>query len=103
MNTYATLYENLILRSWGQTKKRSDPFRLGDADTFILVDFYLDDRNGHEAKFGLSSAIMKVANQYLEHYNHLITLDEELWRAKTIEDLYKIIDELKVIFTKIGI
>ncbi|HRP58343.1 hypothetical protein [Agriterribacter sp.] len=82
MGDKAMLFENLVLSAWGNGFRRTDPFQLGDADTFRLLRNDLQNREGHEAKFALSTAIMKTAAENEEAKEKLIVLDKKLWNIK---------------------
>lgn len=106
MQDYAMMYENLVLTAWGKTWRREDPCGLGDADTFKAPDNNLSGRSGHQAKFGLSTAIMKLSGDNKANpdvYHELIELDEKLWSAKNINDLCIVLDETRALFEKLGL
>jgi hypothetical protein len=104
MTDYAMLYESIVLAAWGKHLRREDPLKMGDADTLGLVDNELSGIYGHNAKFGLSAALKKVAvdNEGTEINEMLINLDNTLWAAKTYNELCQILEKAKVIFQSIG-
>ncbi|MBX2920685.1 MAG: hypothetical protein KF746_00735 [Chitinophagaceae bacterium] len=73
MTDQAMLFENLVLCAWGNRFRRTNPFQLGDVDTFRLLRNDLQNREGHEAKFALSTAIENE-----EAKEKLIVLDKKL-------------------------
>lgn len=105
MTDYHILYENIILAAWGKTWKREDPFKLADAGTLSSADNELSGENGHEAKFGLSTALRKVAadNENTALKPMLLDLDRKLWRAKDYNEVCQILEKTKTIFESTGL
>lgn len=105
MKNYNMLYESVILSAWGLQMRGTDPLGLGDADVLSITDSELSGRNGHNAKFGLSAALIKVAvdNRNRPVYGDLLTLDQALWKIKSYDDICLILDEAEKLFENIGI
>jgi hypothetical protein len=104
MKDYDMLFESLVLAAWGGTFRRDDPLRMGDADTLRLADNELSGRNGHNAKFALSSALKKVAveNEGTAVNAALLDLDEKLWKARNINEMFQILEKTKTLFESLG-
>jgi hypothetical protein len=104
MENYNMLYESIVLAAWGKTFRREDPLKLGDADTLSLVDNELSGINGHNAKFGLSAALKKVAgdNEGTAVNAALLDLDGKLWNAKSFNEMCQILNKTKTLFESVG-
>ena len=105
MKDYPMLYEKLVLFAWNQLWRSTDPFHLADTNTLGMVDNELSGQDGHDAKFGLSTALRKLAAENNNNegiYTELMELDRKLWLALTFNDICVILDRTEEIFTKIG-
>jgi hypothetical protein len=105
MKDYNMLFESVVLSAWDKRMRREDPLGLGDADVLGAVDDKLSGPAGHNAKFGLSAALIKVAeeNKNKAIYGALLTLNEKLWAAKSYNDICQILDKAETLFESIGI
>lgn len=106
MTDYNMLYEKIVLAAWKVTWRSEDPFGLGDANTLGLVDNDLTGRHGHDAKFGLSTAIRKMVHENRDNdelSDSLTHLDEQLWSATKFNDICQVLNDVAVIFNKLGI
>lgn len=95
------LFERLVLSAWGKYTKADDPFHLGSADVLSMVDNDLSGQNGHDVKFGLSTALRKIAAENEEVCERLMGLDKELWAAKLYNDVVVILTKTKDIFNSL--
>lgn len=104
MQDYAMLFESIVLTAWDKQWRGTDPFKLGDAGTLQLVDNNLSGRNGHNAKFMLSTALIKVAaeHQGTAVYEALLELDQKLWKISSYNEMCQILDKAKVLFENTG-
>ncbi len=105
MTNYPMLFESIVLSPWGGNLRRSDPLKMGDADTLAILNEKLSGRNGHNAKFALSLALKKIALEKEGTAIHgiLIELDEQLWKAKKYNEVCQILEKTKTIFEDLGI
>lgn len=97
-------YEELVLAGWDKTWQGTDPYKLGIAGLLTVVENDLSGENGHKVKFGLSSAIMKTANDNANSdvTERLMELNRELWAVKTYHDFCGIMEKTKTIFETLG-
>ncbi len=104
MTDYNMLYEELVLHGWDEIYRSRDPFGLGDANT-MQMGGKLNNKAGHNLKFGLSSALKKLArqNQSTEIADRLEELDDRLWEITDVNEVFPILDEAKKIYKELGI
>lgn len=106
MREYAMLFEELTLLPWGNHWRRSDPFQLGDADTYRLVDNELSGQNGVNAKFALFAAVKKIIADNINsdevHIEALRQIQQRIWALNSLNDLCVIMDELAPLYEAVG-
>lgn len=102
---YNLLFEELVLTAWGVSGTNADPFKLGDANTLDLVYNDLNNDQGHDVKFALSTALRKVAAEHADKqraYEDLMNLNTRVWKAKTYSDFCFILQDVKSAFTNLS-
>lgn len=104
---YAMRYESIVLTAWGEQHRYNDPFKLGTAGVFSGSGADLNKPSAHSMKFSLAAALRKVAADNSNEENgiseSLLMLEHELWEAKEIDTVCKIMDQTKELFAKVDL